>query len=81
MSQCPPRVPLISGCDAAEIECVVSGFASADNGGHIVTTGGLTTLHHELISALSLRHKLPAVYPADYFVTAGEFPETETRSL
>jgi hypothetical protein len=32
-----------------------------------VTTGGLTTLHRELISALALRHKLPAVYPADYF--------------
>jgi putative ABC transport system substrate-binding protein len=57
--------------DAAEIERAVSGFASADNGGLIVTTGGLTTLHRELISALALRHKLPAVYPADYFVTAG----------
>jgi hypothetical protein len=58
--------------DAAEIERAVSEFASvADNGGLIVTTGGLTTLHRELISALALRHKLPAVYPADYFVTAG----------
>jgi ABC-type uncharacterized transport system substrate-binding protein len=57
--------------NAAEIERAVNEFASAGNGGLIVTTGGLTTLHREIIGALAFRNKLPAIYPADYFVTAG----------
>jgi putative ABC transport system substrate-binding protein len=31
----------------------------------------LTTLHRALITALAARHKLPAVYAARYFATAG----------
>ena len=57
--------------DAAEIERAVAAFARGPNDGLIVTTGGLTTLHRALIAALAARHKLPAVYPARYFVTAG----------
>jgi putative tryptophan/tyrosine transport system substrate-binding protein len=57
--------------DAADIERAVTGFVRGSNDGLIVTTGGLTTLHRELIAALAARHKLPAVYPARYFVTVG----------
>jgi putative ABC transport system substrate-binding protein len=57
--------------DATDIERAVAAFARGSNDGLIVTTGGLTTLHRALIAALAARHKLPAVYPARYFVTAG----------
>jgi putative ABC transport system substrate-binding protein len=57
--------------DAAEIERAVTAFARSSNDGLIVTTGQLTTVHRELISALAARHKLPAVYPARFFVTVG----------
>jgi putative ABC transport system substrate-binding protein len=41
------------------------------NGGLIVTSSALTVRHRELIIALAARHKLPAVYPARFHVTAG----------
>jgi putative tryptophan/tyrosine transport system substrate-binding protein len=53
--------------DASEIEGGVTGFAQVPNGGLIVTTGALTTLHRGLIVALATRHKLPSVCPARYF--------------
>jgi putative ABC transport system substrate-binding protein len=57
--------------DAGEIERAVAAFARAPNGGLIVTTGGAATLHRDLIVTLAARHKLPAVYFASFFVTAG----------
>jgi putative tryptophan/tyrosine transport system substrate-binding protein len=57
--------------DASEIERAVAAFASSGNGGLIVTAGGLTLAHRDLISALAARHRLPSVYPYRYFVTAG----------
>jgi putative tryptophan/tyrosine transport system substrate-binding protein len=57
--------------DAADIERAIAAFARETNNGLIVTTGGLTTLHRALIAALAARHKLPAVYPARFFATAG----------
>ena len=57
--------------DAAEVERAVAAFAASNNAGLIATTGALTTIHRELFSTLAIRHKLPAVYPADYFVAAG----------
>jgi ABC-type uncharacterized transport system substrate-binding protein len=53
--------------DAAEIKGGVAGIARVPNGGLIVTTGALTTLHRDLIVALAASHKLPSVYPARYF--------------
>jgi putative ABC transport system substrate-binding protein len=55
--------------DAGELERAVSAFARGTNDGLIVTAG--ITARRELIVALSIRHKLPAVYPFRYFVTAG----------
>jgi putative ABC transport system substrate-binding protein len=57
--------------DASEIERSVGAFARSGNGGLIVTAGGLTNAHRDLISALAARHRLPAVYPYRYFVAAG----------
>ena len=57
--------------DAGEIERSVGAFARSGNGGLIVTAGGLTNAHRDLISALAARHRLPAVYPYRYFVAAG----------
>ena len=41
------------------------------NGGLIVTGSALAVVHRELITTLAARHKLPAVYPGRYYVTAG----------
>jgi putative ABC transport system substrate-binding protein len=57
--------------DGSDIERVIAAFAREANDGLIVTTGGLTTLHRVLIAALAARHRLPAVYPARFFATAG----------
>jgi putative ABC transport system substrate-binding protein len=57
--------------DAAEIERGVTGFARVANGALIVTTGAHTTQYRDLIIASAARNKLPAVYPAQYFVTVG----------
>jgi putative ABC transport system substrate-binding protein len=57
--------------DVNEIESGVAAFAGASNGGLIVTSGGLTTLHRKLIITLAARHKLPAVYSNHSFVTDG----------
>jgi putative ABC transport system substrate-binding protein len=41
------------------------------NGGLIVTGSALAISHRQPIIALAARHKLPAVYPARYYVTDG----------
>jgi putative tryptophan/tyrosine transport system substrate-binding protein len=57
--------------DPAEIDRVVTAFASGSNGGLIVTGGALATVHRQLIAALAARHKLPAVFASRPYVTAG----------
>jgi putative ABC transport system substrate-binding protein len=57
--------------DAGEIELAVAAFAQGSNGGLIVTASLFGANHPELIPALAARHKLPAVYPFRYFVSAG----------
>jgi putative ABC transport system substrate-binding protein len=57
--------------DAGEIERAVTAFVRGTNGGLIVTSGAGVTARRELIVALAVRHRLPAVYPFRYFVTAG----------
>jgi putative ABC transport system substrate-binding protein len=56
--------------DAGEIERAVATFARSTNGG-LIATGGPTTTHFQLIVALAARHRLPAVYPYRFFVSAG----------
>jgi len=57
--------------DTDEIESAVAAFARSPNGGLIVTTSTSALIHRELISTLAARHRLPAVYPFRYYVTAG----------
>jgi putative ABC transport system substrate-binding protein len=57
--------------DVGKIEREVAAFAGVSNGGLIVTSSGLTNLHHELIITLAARYKLPAVYAYRFFVTQG----------
>jgi putative ABC transport system substrate-binding protein len=57
--------------DAGEIERGVTAFARAPNGGLIVTGSAAAVVHRDLIAALAARHRLPAVYPGRYSVTAG----------
>ena len=57
--------------DAGEIERAITAFARASNGGLIVTGSALASVHRELITTLAARHKLPAVFPARFYVAGG----------
>jgi ABC-type uncharacterized transport system substrate-binding protein len=57
--------------DPGQIERAVAEFARGSNGGLIVTAGGLTIVHRELIITLAARHRLPAVYWNRMYVTGG----------
>ena len=57
--------------DVGKIEREVAAFAGVSNGGLVVTSSGLTILHHDLLITLAARYKLPAVYAYRLFVTAG----------
>jgi putative ABC transport system substrate-binding protein len=57
--------------DAGEIERAVAAFASRLNGGLIVTASPMAGVHRNLIVTLAARHKLPAVYAARFYATAG----------
>ena len=53
------------------IERAVIEFARGLNGGLIVTGSALAISHRQPIIALAARHRLPAVYPARFYVPAG----------
>jgi ABC-type uncharacterized transport system substrate-binding protein len=57
--------------DAGEIERAITTFARSSNGGLIVTGSALAAVHRQPIIALAARHRLPAVYPARFYVPAG----------
>jgi ABC-type uncharacterized transport system substrate-binding protein len=58
--------------DARQIEGAIAEFARGSNdGGLILTSSALATVHRELIIALAARHKLPAMYYRRVFVTSG----------
>jgi len=57
--------------DPSEIRRAVEAFARSPNGGLIVTASGLAVRHHDLITMLAARHRLPAVYFARHYVAAG----------
>jgi putative ABC transport system substrate-binding protein len=63
--------PLNVQRDAAEIERTIAAFARSPNGGLILTASGMSIFHHDLIIALAVRYKLPAVYYERFFVAAG----------
>jgi hypothetical protein len=57
--------------DAGEMERAVAAFSRSPNGGMIVTGSAQAAVHRDLIVTLAARHKLPTVYVARFFVTAG----------
>jgi putative ABC transport system substrate-binding protein len=57
--------------DAGEIERAVTAFARGLNGGLIVTSSAMALSHRQTIIALAARYKLPAVYSARLYATAG----------
>jgi len=57
--------------DAGEIERGIAAFARFPKGGLILTGSGMSIFHHDLIIALAVRYKLPAVYYERFFVAAG----------
>jgi putative tryptophan/tyrosine transport system substrate-binding protein len=56
---------------AASIAHAIEYFARVPNGGLIVPPDLTAVLHRDLIIALAARHRLPAVYQARFWVTAG----------
>jgi putative ABC transport system substrate-binding protein len=65
------ELSVIGTRDAAEVEQGIAAFARDPNGGLIVTASGFGANHPQLIAALAVRHRLPAVYPSRYYVNAG----------
>jgi putative ABC transport system substrate-binding protein len=57
--------------DARQIEQDIAKFASAPNGGLILTGSSLSLVHRDLIIALAAQHKMPAVYYRRHYVTSG----------
>jgi putative ABC transport system substrate-binding protein len=57
--------------DPDGIERGVKAFATAANGGLVVTGSAPAGANRELIISLASRHRLPAVYPYRHFATAG----------
>ena len=57
--------------DAAEIERAIVAFAGTENSGVVVTGSALAVVHRNLIISLAAKHKLPAVYFADFLVRGG----------
>jgi putative ABC transport system substrate-binding protein len=54
-----------------EIERTIAAFASEPNSGLITAVSAAAQIHRELILSLAARHRLPAVYPYRFYVTAG----------
>jgi putative tryptophan/tyrosine transport system substrate-binding protein len=57
--------------DPAEIERAILNFLQSTGGGLIVTASGLGSAQRDLLVSIAMRHRLPAVYPFDYFVHGG----------
>jgi putative ABC transport system substrate-binding protein len=57
--------------DAPDIERAIGAFARTPSGGLAFPPDGTTIANRDLIVTLAARHRLPAVYPFRFFVTAG----------
>jgi putative ABC transport system substrate-binding protein len=69
----PFRVELspIDVRESSELEGAIAVFAREANGGLIVPASVAAALHRELILALAVRHRLPAVYAFSEFAAEG----------
>jgi putative ABC transport system substrate-binding protein len=57
--------------DAGELERSINAFAQGANSGLIVTGSPAAAVRRDLIVALAARHRLPSVYNAAFYCTAG----------
>jgi putative ABC transport system substrate-binding protein len=57
--------------DAVELERAVAGLARESGSGLLVMPDVFTMNNRELLVALAARHRLPAIYPFNYFATSG----------
>ncbi len=57
--------------DAADIKRAIDAFARSPNGGLIVLPDVTTVNHRRVTISLAARHRLPAIYPTDYFAKEG----------
>jgi putative tryptophan/tyrosine transport system substrate-binding protein len=57
--------------DVSELDRTIAAFATAGNGGLIVTSYPQAVVQRELIAMAAARHKLPAVYSTKDFVVSG----------
>ena len=63
--------PLNSRADAGEIERAMANLARQSNGGLIITASTGTGAHRDKLITLFTRHKLPTVFPNQYYVASG----------
>jgi ABC-type uncharacterized transport system substrate-binding protein len=73
--------------DAAEIETTITALGRDRNAGFIVLPDIFVATHRDAIIALAARHRVPAVYPYQFFVKAGgllsygiDLPDLERRA-
>jgi ABC-type uncharacterized transport system substrate-binding protein len=57
--------------NVGEIESALNSFASEPNGGVVVMPDAFTPVHRDVITRLTARYRLPAVYPFRFFATSG----------
>jgi putative ABC transport system substrate-binding protein len=57
--------------DPVEIERDITNFSQPPGGGLIVTASGLGLSQRDQLVSIAMRHRLPAMYPFDYFVRGG----------
>jgi putative tryptophan/tyrosine transport system substrate-binding protein len=57
--------------ERGEIERTIETFARGPNGGLLVLPDNFINANRKLIVALAEKHRLPAIYPSRFFVTAG----------
>jgi putative ABC transport system substrate-binding protein len=65
------EVTPLGGRDAKDIERTITDFSRGSNCGLISVATPLTVNNRELIISLAARHRLPAIYPFRFFITAG----------
>jgi ABC-type uncharacterized transport system substrate-binding protein len=65
------EVTPIDSRDAGEFQRAVAAFVRGQNDGLVVLGGPRANAQRALITAMVARHRLPAVYAARYYVTAG----------
>jgi putative ABC transport system substrate-binding protein len=64
-------IPSQISSDAADVERAIETFARMPDGGLLFAPDATTIAHRDLVIALAIRYRLPAVYPWRFFVTAG----------